>query len=103
MPRRRRKPKRPGGGSIRRRRSTGGFRWGESQSHVEAELELEEPTEMGDDTSVLEDEGVTGAIVTLVEHREPMAASVDGGHDVETCGDIPESRKHAASQETAFE
>ena len=29
---------------------------GKSQSDMEAELELEEPTEMGDDTSASEDE-----------------------------------------------
>ena len=43
------------------------------------ELESKEPTEMGDDTSSSEDEEVRGAVVTSVEHHEPMAASVDGG------------------------
>jgi len=81
-------------------------RWvqgGESQSDVEVELESEEPTEMGDDTSALEDEGVRGAVVTSVEHCEPMTTSIGGGRDVETRGDVPESRKRPVSEDTALE
>jgi len=52
---------------------------GESRNDVEAELESEEPMEMGDDMSALEDEGDRGAIVTLVERHEPAATLVGGG------------------------
>ena len=58
---------------------------------------------MGDDTSALEDEEVRGAIVTSVEHREPAVASIGGGRDVETRGDIPKSRKRATSEDTTLE
>jgi len=40
---------------------------------MEAELELEEPMEMGDDTSASEDEGVRGVVVTPVVHHDPTA------------------------------
>ena len=70
---------------------------------MEADLESEEPTEMGDDTCASEDEEVRGAVVTSVEHREPTTTSIGGGHDVEMRGDVPESRKHAASEDTALE
>ena len=53
---------------------------------------------MGDDTSALEDEEVRGVVVTLMEHREPTAMSVGDGRDVETCGDVLELRKRAASE-----
>ena len=103
FPRRRRKSRRPGGGSIRRRRSIGESEGGESQSDMEVEHESEEPTEMGDDTSALEDEGVRGAVVTSVEHCEPAAASIGGECDVETRDDVPELRKCAVSEDTALE
>ena len=64
---------------------------------MEVELESEEPTEMGSDASASEDEGDRGAIVTLVEHRDPVAASVGGGHDTEMRDDVPKSRKRATS------
>ena len=70
---------------------------------MEAELESEEPTEMGDDTSASEDKEVRGAIMTLVEHHELVAASVGGEHDVETCGDVPELRKCAVNEDTTLE
>ena len=70
---------------------------GESQSNIEAELELEEPTKMGDDTSVSEDEGDRGAAMTLVERHEPTAVPVGGVRDTEMRNDIPESRKRAVS------
>ena len=69
---------------------------------MEAELESKEPIEMGDDISASEDEGIRGAVVTSVEHREPTAASVGGGRDVVTRGDVPELRKHAVSEEAAL-
>jgi len=54
---------------------------GESQSDVEAELESEEPTEMGGDVSASEDKGDRGAVVTSAEHREPTAPDrVDSRH-----------------------
>jgi len=54
-------------------------------------------------TSAWKDEEVRGTIVTSVEHHEPMATSVSGGHDVETHGNVPELRKHAVSEETTLE
>ena len=78
-------------------------RGGESRSDVDAELKSEEPTKMGDHVSAAEDEGDRGAIVTLVEHREPTAASISGRRDTETRDDVPESRKHATSKDTALE
>ena len=70
---------------------------------MEAELKLDEPTEMGGDASASEDEGDRGTVLTLVEHHEPVAASVDGGHDTETCGDVPESRKRTTSEDTTVD
>ena len=58
--------------------------------------------EMGDDTSASEDEGVRGAVVTLVEHREPTTASIGGGRDVEMHGYITKSRKRVVSKDTAL-
>jgi len=75
---------------------------GESRNDVEAELESEEPMEMGGDVSASEDEGDMGTIVTSVEHHEPAATSIGGRHDIETRGDVPESRKHAASEDTGL-
>ena len=77
-------------------------RGGESRIDVEAELESEEPTKMGDDASASEDEGDKGIALTLVNRREPMASPVGGGHGTETRGDIPESRKHAVSEDAAL-
>jgi len=102
LPRRRRKLRRPRGGLKRRRRSAAGS-GGESRSDVEAKLESEESTEMGGDASASEDKGDRGDVVTSAEHREPTAASVGGGHDTEMHGDVPESMKHDASEDTAIE
>ena len=57
---------------------------------------------MGDDVSSSEDDGDRGAGVTLVERREPAIAPVGGGHGAETRGDVPESRKHAESEDAAL-
>ena len=59
---------------------------------MEAELESEEPTEMGGNTSASKDEGDRGVVVTSVEHRE-----------TEMGGDVLESRKRATSEDTALE
>ena len=75
---------------------------GESRSDMEAELESEEPIEMGDDMSASEDEGDMSATVTSVEHHEPADASIISGRDMETCGTVPESRKHAMSEDTTL-
>ena len=80
-----------------------GLAGGESRSDVETDVELEEPMEMGDDTSASEDEEVRGAVVTSVEHHGPIAMSISSGHDVETRDDVPELRKHAMSQDTPLE
>jgi len=76
---------------------------GESQSDVEAELESEEPMEMGGDASTSKDEGDRGIIVTSVEHHEPTATSIGGGQDTEKRANVLESRKRAASEDTAIE
>ena len=70
---------------------------------MEAELESKEPTETGDDASSSEDEGDRGAAMTLVEHHEPMVAPISGGRGMETLSDVPESRKHVMSEDTALE
>ena len=70
---------------------------------MEAELESKEPTETGDDASSSEDEGDRGAAMTLVERCEPIATPVGGGRGTETCGNVPESRKHTASGDAAIE
>ena len=67
------------------------------------ELESEEPMEMGGDASTSKDEGDKGVVVTLVEHHEPTTTSVGGGWDTEKRDDIPESRKHAMSENTTVE
>ena len=48
------------------------------------ELKSEDPMEMGDNTNASEDEGVSGTVVSSVEHCEPTAAFIGGGHDMET-------------------
>ena len=66
--------------------------WGESWSNVEAELELEEPIEMGGDASAFEDKGDRGALwpqwstMSLWPHllvagviRRPMATFLSQG------------------------
>ena len=75
----------------------------ENRSDIEAELESEDPTEMGDNMISSEEEGGWEVIVTLVEHREPAATSASGGQDVERCGDVPMLRKHAASSDVVDE
>ena len=69
---------------------------------MEAELESEEPIEMGDDVSSSEDEGDRGTAMTLVERHEPVATTVGGRRNVETHGNVPESRKRATSEDTAL-
>ena len=70
---------------------------------MEAELESEEPMEMGGDASTSKDEGDRGIIVTSVEHHEPTATSIGGGQDTEKRANVLESRKRAASEDTAIE
>jgi len=77
-------------------------RGGKSQSDMEAELESEEPTEMGDDTSASEDEEVRGTVVTSVEHHEPTTMSIGRRRDVETHSDIPELRKRTVREDAAL-
>jgi len=76
---------------------------GKNRSDVEAELESEEPMEMGGNASFSRDGGGWDFIATLVEHYEPMAISASGGRDVERHGDAPTSRKCAASSDTTVE
>ena len=81
-------------------------RWvwaGENRSDMEAELELEDSTEVGVDTSSSEDEGSRSIVATLVEHREPAATSASGGRDAGRRGNVPPLRKCAASSNAAGE
>ena len=78
-------------------------RGGESRSDMEAELESEEPMEMGGNASASEDEGDRGAVMTSMEHHEPTTASVGDGCDTKMRYDVPKSRKHATSEDTAVE
>ena len=75
----------------------------ENWSDMEAELESEEPTEMGGDVSTSEDDGDRGVIVTSVEHHEPTAASIGGRRDMEMRGNVLELRKRAVREDTAIE
>jgi len=50
-----------------------------------------------------EDEGDWGVIVTLVEHCEPAITSISGGRDAETRDAVPQSRKHATSEDASIE
>ena len=76
---------------------------GENRSDVEAELESEEPMEMGGDASTSNDEGDRGVITTSVERRELAAASAGGGRDAERRGDVPALRKRTVSLDAAVE
>ena len=75
----------------------------ENQSDVEAELELEEPTEMGGDASTSEDDRDRGVIMALVECCSPTAVSIGGGRDMERHSDVPTSRKRATSLDATIE
>ena len=70
---------------------------------MEAELNSEEPIEMGDDESSSKDKEDRGVAVTLVERRKPTAAPVGGGHGTKVRGDVPESRKLATLEDAALE
>ncbi|XP_066365343.1 filament-like plant protein 1 [Miscanthus floridulus] len=69
---------------------------------MEAELELEEPMEMGGDASTSKDEGDRGIIMASVENHEPTVTSVDGGQDIDRHGDVTVLRKRAVSLDAAI-
>ena len=75
---------------------------GENRSDVEAELESEDPMEMGDDVISSEEEG-GWEVVTSAVHHKPMAMSTDDGHEAERHGDVPTPRKHATSSDAIGE
>ena len=75
----------------------------ENRSDVEAELESEEPTEIGGDASTSEDDGDRGVVATSVERRVPAAASIGGGRDTKRRGDVPTSRKCTAISDATVE
>ena len=79
------------------------MRAGESRSDVEAELESEDPMEMGDDMISSEEEGGRDAGATSASHREPAAAPASGGQDTERRGDAPAPRRRAASSDAVGE
>ena len=58
---------------------------------------------MGDDMNTSEDDGDRGVVATSVERRAPVAAFASGGRDAERRGDVPASRKRAASSNAAVE
>ena len=68
---------------------------------MEAELESEEPMEMGGDASTSEDNGDRGVVVTLVECHAPAALTSSGGWDAGRHGDVPTSRKRTACSDAA--
>ena len=73
-----------------------------NRSDVDAELESEDPTEMGDDLISSEEEG-GWEVMTSAVHREPAAACAGGGHEAERRHDVPGPRKRAASSEALGE
>ena len=79
------------------------MRASENRSDVEAELESEEPTEMGGDASTSKDDGDWGIIATSVEHREPVTMSTGSEREVERHDDVPKPRKRAASSNAVGE
>ena len=50
----------------------------ENRSDVKSELELEDPTEVGDDMFFSEEEESREVIVTLAERRDPTATFTAG-------------------------
>jgi len=76
---------------------------GKNRSDVEAELESEEPTEMGCNMSNSDIDGDRGVVVTSVEHRAPTVASAGGGRDTERRNDVLASRKRTVSSDAAVE
>ena len=74
-----------------------------NQSDVEAELESEEPMEMGGDTSSFKDDGDRGVIATSVEHRAPTATPISGGRDTKRHGDVLASRTRATDLDAAVD
>ena len=79
------------------------MRAGKNRSDVEAELESKEPTEIGDDMISSKDERGQEVVATLMELCELVAASTGGEWEEERHGDIPASRKHAASSDAVCE
>ena len=69
----------------------------ENRSDVELELELEDPTEVGDDTIFSEEEESREVVATSVERHDPMVASASGEQEAERRGDVPAPRKRATS------
>jgi hypothetical protein len=78
-------------------------RAGESQIDVEAELESEDPMEMGDDVISSEEEGGWDAGATSVARHEPTATPTSGGRDTERRDDALAPRKHATSSNAVGE
>ena len=74
----------------------------ENRSDMEAELKSEEPMELCGDASSSED-GDRDIIVTSSEGRESAAMSASGERDVGRYGDVPPSKKRAASSNAASE
>ena len=51
----------------------------ENRSDIKAELELKDPTELGEDVISSKEEGGQEVVVTTVERCEPTATSASGG------------------------
>lgn len=75
------------------------MRVNKNRSHIEAEFESKDPTEMGDNMISSEDDGGQEAIVTLAVYHEPTTTSASGGRDIERHGDIPAPRKCTMSSD----
>ena len=74
----------------------------ENRSDVEAELESEEPTELGGDVSSSKD-GDWDVVATSSKRRESATTSASGERVAGRRDDVPPSRKRAASSDAAGE
>ena len=67
-----------------------------------SDVESEDPIEV-DDMIFSEEEESREIVVTSMKHRDPTAMSAGGEQEAERRGDVPMSRKHAVSADTAGE
>jgi len=74
----------------------------ENTSDVKAELESEDPWEVGDNMISFEEEG-DREVATSVVRREPTATSIGTEQEAERHGDAPTPRKHATSMDAIGE
>ena len=75
---------------------------GENKSDVESKLESGDPIDV-DDMVFSEEEESREVVVTLVEHRDPMAMSTGDEQEAKRCAVVPVPRKCAMSMDTIGE